>query len=197
MIEVLMNGTNVTLATAGRYCADNVNVSLSGAENVKADNIKKGVVIAGVTGTLESGASSCSDNATGADFIEETFSINAIQKYPYTIPILPSNTRLIAIEFYQDYGESYVSNAESKVIWLFHSDRKLYERFPVYSRMLRPNIDRERTHYGIANCSSWSVFGFESLTQSVSNCISNGVYDNGKLYNSGTWKVRTYYESIE
>jgi hypothetical protein len=56
-IDVTLNSRNgVTLATSGKYCPDNISVSLPDTDKVKLipENIKEGVSILGVEGSLTS-----------------------------------------------------------------------------------------------------------------------------------------------
>lgn len=77
MIDVEMtNKSGVTLATNGKYCADNIKVTPQNANNIIPENIKKDVEILGITGNAES-----ADNAV-ADFIAGEF-------IEYTTPNIP------------------------------------------------------------------------------------------------------------
>ncbi len=54
-IDVTMNTKDgITLATSGKYCTDNISVSIpdSDKENITAENIKEGVSILGVVGAM-------------------------------------------------------------------------------------------------------------------------------------------------
>lgn len=56
MIDVSVTSKNgVILATSGKYCEENVNVTLANSSNILAENIKEGVQILDVIGTLSGG----------------------------------------------------------------------------------------------------------------------------------------------
>lgn len=58
MIDLSLSDVHgITLATSGKYCCDNIKITPDNSENIKAENIKKGVSILGIIGTLESGSS--------------------------------------------------------------------------------------------------------------------------------------------
>ena len=79
MIDVeLTNKSGITLATNGKYCADNITVTPRDADNIIPENIKKDVEILGVTGSLEL---SGTDNAV-SEFIAGQFE-------EYTTPNIP------------------------------------------------------------------------------------------------------------
>lgn len=82
MINVEMtNKSGVTLATNGKYCADNIKVTPQNADNIVPENIKKDVEILGITGNAES-----ADNAV-ANFIAGQFK-------EYTTPNVPLYIRV-------------------------------------------------------------------------------------------------------
>ena len=58
MVDLSLSDVHgITLATSGKYCCDNIKITPDNSENIKAENIKKGVSILGIIGTLESGSS--------------------------------------------------------------------------------------------------------------------------------------------
>lgn len=80
MIDVEMtNKSGVTLATNGKYCADNIKITPQNADNIIPENIKKDVEILGVTGNAES-----ADNAI-VNFIAGEFTEYTTQNIPLVI----------------------------------------------------------------------------------------------------------------
>ena len=59
----ILNKQGATLLTAGKYCAEDIAVTID-SENLLAENIKKDISILGVTGTMESGLKASVTNGT-------------------------------------------------------------------------------------------------------------------------------------
>lgn len=100
MIDVEMtNKSGVTLATNGKYCADNIKVTPQNADNIVPENIKKDVEILGVTGNAES-----SDNAV-VNFIAGKFT-------EYTTPNIPLVIRPTAFGYMLNLKKLVLSNVK-------------------------------------------------------------------------------------
>lgn len=100
MIDVEMtNKSGVTLATNGKYCADNIKVTPQNANNIIPENIKKDVEILGVTGNAES-----SDNAV-VNFIAGEFT-------EYTTPNIPLVIRQTAFGYMLNLKKLILSNVK-------------------------------------------------------------------------------------